>query len=59
MSLSPQKNPQFLENIKYLGFENDDDLFIVNDPENINHPMAIFHLELAKEFKANAVYMRK
>ena len=58
MSTFPPNNTVFFQNIKRLGFEGDDALFMA-DQQNVDDPAVLFHLELAKEFYADAVYLRK
>ncbi len=47
----------FNQGLEKLGFENEDSLFLTNT--FLNNPLVDFHIEKARKFKANAVYLRK
>jgi methylase of polypeptide subunit release factors len=53
-------NTPFYQNLAALGFEkNDDALYLVNEEKVLPDPQIKFHIEIAKDFKAAAVYLRK
>jgi len=59
MSIAPLKNSSFFRNIKHLGFEDGDDALFIIAQQDFASPTIRFHLELAKEFQADAIYVRK
>jgi hypothetical protein len=61
MSTSPHVKAEFIQSIKELGFTMDDDaLYLVNAQSNTPpDPQINFHIENAKYFEADAVYIRK
>lgn len=47
----------FVQGLEVLGFKDDDALFLTET--YVNNPQVDFHIEKAKKFKANAIYLRK
>ena len=54
-----KSNSTFVKNLKYLGFEQDNEsLYLCSDIDKVK-PEIRFHLEIAKEIEATAVFFKK
>lgn len=59
MNKTKKQNFNFVQGLRTLGLEEDDDALFLTDNPSLSDPLIDFHIEKAKKLKADAVYLRK